>query len=494
MSLTKVTYSMISGACTNVLDFGAVGDYDRNTGTGTDSTAAILAAIAHAQNQPAGTGRGIVYFPEGNYKVTSTLSIGSCSLEGAGAYASWLHYTGSSQLIYCAGGDNHIQNLGLYGSNSTVSSVGIEYNRTLRHRLVGCNLFSFNRAINMYGAGGTYGISVQNNYFAANVYHVYAEAIGSGQFPTTCWFTENEFITGGSSAAPAIYLQDCAGFTFERNVLQGNGALYTIHINYFSADGNSYTNHRIINNWFEENGQGQVGSADILVQGNYGPILRNLIANNQHYTSNGNNPTYGVICENTDTITIRGNTWNLGNPWTYIHKVGVGNKNWDCYNPQVVAKKEMDLYNVAVGKNFFIGGQTVNPGVNDVIVFNITDTILDSSGLWDKTNNVYTCAANGAYQVTLQAPIVASLLGQSISLNVYVNAAPVALPITKTILINQVNPAAPTPNTLVQEFTLIGYVELVVGDEVTFTCENFGTGAETLTLTALTQASIILLK
>jgi len=39
MSLTKVTYSMISGACANVLDFGALGNNSN------DDTAAIQAAI-----------------------------------------------------------------------------------------------------------------------------------------------------------------------------------------------------------------------------------------------------------------------------------------------------------------------------------------------------------------------------------------------------------------------------------------------------------------
>lgn len=65
MGLTKVTYSMIDGAVVNVLDFGA-----DSTGTD-DSTAAIQAAITAA-------GDGTLYFPAGEYKVTSTLIV-TCS-------------------------------------------------------------------------------------------------------------------------------------------------------------------------------------------------------------------------------------------------------------------------------------------------------------------------------------------------------------------------------------------------------------------------------
>lgn len=61
MSLTKVTYSMINGAASNILDFGATGD-----GV-TDDTASIQAALNAAAN--------CVYIPEGTYKITSALAI-----------------------------------------------------------------------------------------------------------------------------------------------------------------------------------------------------------------------------------------------------------------------------------------------------------------------------------------------------------------------------------------------------------------------------------
>lgn len=60
MSLTKATYSMINGACANVLDYGAVGD-----GVA-DDTAAIQAAVDAASS---------IYFPDGTYLITAAIEI-----------------------------------------------------------------------------------------------------------------------------------------------------------------------------------------------------------------------------------------------------------------------------------------------------------------------------------------------------------------------------------------------------------------------------------
>lgn len=61
MALTKAANRMITGAPANVRDFGAVGD-----GT-TDDTAAIQAALD--------SGAARIYIPDGQYKVTSTLTL-----------------------------------------------------------------------------------------------------------------------------------------------------------------------------------------------------------------------------------------------------------------------------------------------------------------------------------------------------------------------------------------------------------------------------------
>lgn len=71
MSLTKATYSMIKGAPANVLDFGAVGD-----GV-TDDTAAIQAAINASYS---------VFFPEGTYVVSSTITLRATQNIQAPAY------------------------------------------------------------------------------------------------------------------------------------------------------------------------------------------------------------------------------------------------------------------------------------------------------------------------------------------------------------------------------------------------------------------------
>lgn len=83
MSLTKASYSMITGAVINVMDYGAVGN-----GVA-DDTAAIQAAITAA------LGTQQVFIPAGTYKVTDTLNLfkgsnifGVNTTQGHASYAS----------------------------------------------------------------------------------------------------------------------------------------------------------------------------------------------------------------------------------------------------------------------------------------------------------------------------------------------------------------------------------------------------------------------
>jgi parallel beta-helix repeat protein len=67
MSLTKVSYSLITGAPYNVLDYGA------DSSGAADSAAAIQAAI----NDAFTAGGGSVYIPSGTYKLTTNLTLKS---------------------------------------------------------------------------------------------------------------------------------------------------------------------------------------------------------------------------------------------------------------------------------------------------------------------------------------------------------------------------------------------------------------------------------
>ena len=78
MALTKVSYSMITGAPVNVKDFGATGD-----GT-TDDTAAIQLAITYiysfAKPDSSGTAPAL-YFPSGTYLMSSTITMGNTGFQ-----------------------------------------------------------------------------------------------------------------------------------------------------------------------------------------------------------------------------------------------------------------------------------------------------------------------------------------------------------------------------------------------------------------------------
>jgi len=118
MSLTKTTYSMISGAAANVLDFGA-----DPTGVA-DSTAAINAALAVSK---------IVYLPPGDYKITSSINVAEHQqLYGAGADTTIKSYVTAGEAAIVVG--NPANNVLSYGcivkdlviSPFVASTVGVK--------------------------------------------------------------------------------------------------------------------------------------------------------------------------------------------------------------------------------------------------------------------------------------------------------------------------------------------------------------------------------
>lgn len=107
MSLTKASYSMITGAPINVLDYGAVGD-----GT-TDCTTAFQSAITYCT-----TNNRELYVPSGTYKITDTLtkagSYVGVNIRGEGAGNSILEFssitTPNKSCLVLIGGSGSVPN------------------------------------------------------------------------------------------------------------------------------------------------------------------------------------------------------------------------------------------------------------------------------------------------------------------------------------------------------------------------------------------------
>jgi hypothetical protein len=90
MSLTKVTYSMISGAVANVLDFGA-----DLTGATNSKTAIDLALASGAKS---------VYLPAGTYAYTGQMTVPTgVNIFGAGMYATYINFTYAGYAIIIQG-------------------------------------------------------------------------------------------------------------------------------------------------------------------------------------------------------------------------------------------------------------------------------------------------------------------------------------------------------------------------------------------------------
>ena len=116
MALTKASYSMVTGAPANVLDFGAVGD-----GT-TDDTAAIQAAF--------NSGIKHILIPPGTYRITSTLTLtgNGYRIVQAGTTASILLKDFSGTTIAWNAGDVIWENCCINGQGTIytgASQVGI---------------------------------------------------------------------------------------------------------------------------------------------------------------------------------------------------------------------------------------------------------------------------------------------------------------------------------------------------------------------------------
>jgi hypothetical protein len=96
---------MIKGAVANILDYGAVADYDENNAaSGTDNSAAIQAAV-NAIAAASVYNKGAVYIPAGAYKILTQINVPyGVSIFGDGGTASVLHAQDCDGLVFTSFG------------------------------------------------------------------------------------------------------------------------------------------------------------------------------------------------------------------------------------------------------------------------------------------------------------------------------------------------------------------------------------------------------
>lgn len=179
MSLTKATYSLISGAPLNVLDYGAVADGNFTAGvpSGTDNLTAFATALTEAVSK----GVNSVYVPAGNYYLSGKITIPrGVTLFGVGpahmpVWTSGANRRGTVLLIAAPTGSDCIEfdpsaNSGFVTlRNITVAHVGSTTNRSVVY--IANNLYPVMQNVELFslvkseGVGlYLYGITLWGNF------------------------------------------------------------------------------------------------------------------------------------------------------------------------------------------------------------------------------------------------------------------------------------------------------------------------------------------
>lgn len=273
MSLTKATYSMISGAFINVLDYGA-----DPTGVA-DSFSSIQAAINAAK-----AGVNSVFFPAGTYKTTDSIIVNrTVNFVGAGARCTKIKPTSALSgpcVIYGVVGDTprpgstawEVTGLDFDGVNTTnANASGI---------LLWCSHLDFHdNTVQNFKSYGIYGVASWSNAVRNNF--IYNNTKTNIVLEATCnsFVIDNNYIL--KSGEHGIWLQGCNKAVITNNDLETNvGNSIRIVQSNVQAMRDVYVG----NNYFELNNQASSPPEDISVDENSGEISNLVIENNYHET------------------------------------------------------------------------------------------------------------------------------------------------------------------------------------------------------------------
>lgn len=244
MSLTKVSYSMISGAPLSVLDYGAVGDGVAN------DTSAFAAAVAAAVAQSRA-----LHIPAGQYKIASggvNFAANNLHIFGDGN-GTVLNFTGTGPGFHLLGGtagngvgEMCVEGLRIIGNANTTYGFYAQgvWRSTFRDIEVReCNTTAFYIRHGVSNVYDTLKYSINSNYTPTTIptNGLILADNGTGYYTADCTFI-NAIMEGVSSG---IYVLQGSGNTFTGGTSEGN--VHGIIID----QGCDHNN--IVGMWFEAN-------------------------------------------------------------------------------------------------------------------------------------------------------------------------------------------------------------------------------------------------
>ena len=297
MALTKVSYSMITGAPVNVFDFGA-----DPTGT-TNSAPAIQAAVNFA------AGRRI-YIPQGTYIIGSTITCPS---------GTWLEGDGAGETILQGSANVNVL---LFQDASVADYTGAGISRL---KITGSGA-----ATRLVTVNNVWGFTAQN-CFIRGVPTV-LRCIEIQRYSFECQINSCR-ITDASESC--IYINEISGEP-------PNGCMI-LNCDFSPEDGgygvyDEATNTRIIGNWFEYafNAGPPVGYGGTSIYSTGSP---QIIGNN---VADGYNGDYAIHLDGTSRASVSGNSINMNGPTA----VGIFVNN--CDNTII----DGNTYNIDVAEGF----------------------------------------------------------------------------------------------------------------------------------------------
>jgi len=284
MALTKASYSMISGAVVNALDFGM---------SPTASAAANKAALLAAINSVAGDGVAI-FIPSGTYNCTADITITKLNVTIFGTTTGYRYYGanyGGTTINFTSGTNGFnvsttasdyfcLRDIVLTGNNAVTNGIFSG----------GCKLFSNITCANFTGNGlymtnFTNSTIVENSGFTNNGTGVYVDGASTTPYTLRNCNVRNNIIGIDIKGGRNVLIDKC--------IIESNSG---VGIYIFCFNGQSISQVNVTNTWFENNNY-TTGGFHVILDGQSFPADIQYVVFDmcQFNTQSSGPPTYNDI-------------------------------------------------------------------------------------------------------------------------------------------------------------------------------------------------------